>query len=42
MSGVLPPETVSQLFKVCRDGQWDALNTFSKNVLAEGYPVSQV
>lgn len=42
MSGALPTERVKELFDVCRAGDFDAMGVFAKNILADGFPVSQV
>ncbi|XAR62831.1 hypothetical protein NMG60_11017727 [Bertholletia excelsa] len=42
VSGVVPPEVVQALFSACRSGNFDLANKEVNNVIAEGYPVSQM
>ncbi|CAI9094873.1 OLC1v1030697C2 [Oldenlandia corymbosa var. corymbosa] len=42
VSGVVPEEVVQALYSACRSGNFDLADKEAKNVIAEGYPVSQV
>ncbi|KAK2969432.1 hypothetical protein RJ640_011802, partial [Escallonia rubra] len=42
VSGVVPQEVVQALFSGCRSGNFDLADKEVKNVIAEGYPVSQM
>ncbi|KAK3003865.1 hypothetical protein RJ639_019588 [Escallonia herrerae] len=42
VSGVIPQEVVQALFSGCRSGNFDLADKEVKNVIAEGYPVSQM
>ncbi|XP_073059421.1 replication factor C subunit 2 isoform X1 [Primulina eburnea] len=42
VSGVIPAEVVQALFSACRSGNFDLADIEVKNVIAEGYPVSQM
>ncbi|KAK8958598.1 hypothetical protein KSP40_PGU003561 [Platanthera guangdongensis] len=42
ISGVIPQDTVQTLFAACKSGEFDAANKEAGNVIAEGYPVSQM
>ncbi|XP_073142891.1 replication factor C subunit 2 isoform X2 [Henckelia pumila] len=42
VSGVIPAEVVQALFSACRSGNFDLADKEVKNVIAEGYPVSQL
>lgn len=42
VSGVIPKEVVQALFTACRGGNFDLVNKEVNNVIAEGYPVSQM
>ncbi|XP_059631782.1 replication factor C subunit 2 isoform X2 [Cornus florida] len=42
VSGVIPEETVQALFAACKSGNFDSANKEVNNVIAEGYPVSQM
>ncbi|KAK6938372.1 ATPase, AAA-type, core [Dillenia turbinata] len=42
VSGVIPEEVVQALFEACKSGNFDLANKEVNNVIAEGYPVSQM
>ncbi|KAM3305852.1 replication factor C subunit 2 isoform X1 [Capsicum chacoense] len=42
VSGVIPNEVVQAIFSACRSGNFDLANKEVNNVIAEGYPVSQM
>lgn len=42
VSGVIPQEVVDALFAACKSGNFDLANKEVNNVIAEGYPVSQM
>lgn len=42
VSGVIPKEVVLALFAACKSGNFDFANNEVNNVIAEGYPVSQM
>lgn len=42
VSGVIPEEVVQALFASCKSGDFDLANKEVNNVIAEGYPVSQM
>ncbi|KAK3013089.1 hypothetical protein RJ639_008150, partial [Escallonia herrerae] len=42
VSGVIPQEVVQALFSGCRSGNFDLADKEVKNVIADGYPVSQM
>ncbi|KAI4389758.1 hypothetical protein MLD38_001950 [Melastoma candidum] len=42
VSGVVPVEVVESLFTACKIGNFDLANKEVNNIIAEGYPVSQV
>ncbi|CAN4121090.1 unnamed protein product [Withania somnifera] len=42
VSGVIPNEVVQAVFSACRSGNFDLANEEVNNVIAEGYPVSQM
>lgn len=42
VSGVIPQEVVNALFTACKIGDFDLVNKEVNNVIAEGYPVSQM
>ncbi|KAK4352645.1 hypothetical protein RND71_028163 [Anisodus tanguticus] len=42
VSGVIPNEVVQAIFSACRSGNFDLANKEVNNVVAEGYPVSQM
>ncbi|CAN4081328.1 unnamed protein product [Withania somnifera] len=42
VSGVIPNEVVQAVFSACRSGNFDLANKEVNNVIAEGYPVSQM
>ncbi|CAM8979063.1 hypothetical protein QQ045_001434 [Rhodiola kirilowii] len=42
VSGVIPQNVVQALFEACKSGNFDTANTEVNNVIAEGYPVSQM
>jgi replication factor C subunit 2/4 len=42
VSGVIPQGVVESLFSSCRSGNFDLANNEVNNVIAEGYPVSQM
>lgn len=42
VSGVVPPEVVQAFFSSCRSGNFDLANKEVNDVIAEGYPVSQL
>ncbi|KAG8378236.1 hypothetical protein BUALT_Bualt08G0116700 [Buddleja alternifolia] len=42
VSGVIPGDVVQALFSACRNGNFDMADKEVKNVIAEGYPVSQM
>ncbi|KAL3363717.1 hypothetical protein AABB24_012778 [Solanum stoloniferum] len=42
VSGVIPNEVVQAIFSACRSGNFDLANKEVNNVIAEGYPVSQL
>ncbi|KAL3324044.1 hypothetical protein AABB24_038291 [Solanum stoloniferum] len=42
VSGVIPNEVVQAIFSACRSGNFDLANKEVSNVIAEGYPVSQM
>lgn len=39
---VIPQEVVEALFEACKSGNFDATNKEVDNVIADGYPVSQM
>ncbi|MQL88293.1 hypothetical protein Taro_020849 [Colocasia esculenta] len=42
VSGVIPQEAVLSLLEACKSGEFDAANKEVNNIIAEGYPVSQM
>ncbi|CDP10965.1 unnamed protein product [Coffea canephora] len=42
VSGVIPEDVVQALYSACRSGNFDLADKEVKNVIAEGYPVSQM
>ncbi|KAL0314345.1 UNVERIFIED_CONTAM: Replication factor C subunit [Sesamum angustifolium] len=42
VSGVIPEEVMQALFSACKSGNFDVADKEVKNVIAEGYPVSQM
>uniref|UniRef100_A0A2N9FCL1 AAA+ ATPase domain-containing protein n=1 Tax=Fagus sylvatica TaxID=28930 RepID=A0A2N9FCL1_FAGSY len=42
VSGVIPQEVVEELLVACKSGNFDLANKEVNNVIAEGYPVSQM
>ncbi|KAL6492904.1 Subunit of heteropentameric Replication factor C (RF-C) [Orobanche gracilis] len=42
VSGVIPEDIVQALFSACKSGNFDTADKEVKNVIAEGYPVSQM
>jgi replication factor C subunit 2/4 len=42
VSGVVPQEIVRALFAACKSGNFDLANKEVNNIIAEGYPVSQM
>ena len=42
VSGALPAATVQGIFATCLGNDFDALTTLATDLLAEGFPVSQV
>ncbi|CAA0827930.1 Replication factor C subunit 4 [Striga hermonthica] len=42
VSGVIPEDVVQALFSACKSGNFDTADKEVKNVIAEGYPVSQM
>ncbi|XP_047250847.1 replication factor C subunit 4-like isoform X2 [Capsicum annuum] len=42
VSGVIPNEVVQAIFSACRSGNFDLANKEVNNVIAKGYPVSQI
>ncbi|KAL7585723.1 replication factor C subunit 2 [Lactuca sativa] len=42
VSGVVPQEVVGDLLASCKSGSFDSANKQVNNVIAEGYPVSQI
>ncbi|CAL9173749.1 unnamed protein product [Musa hybrid cultivar] len=42
VSGVIPQEVVQAVFTACKSGDFDVANKEVNNVIAEGYPVSQL
>ncbi|MBA0567851.1 hypothetical protein Golob_005385 [Gossypium lobatum] len=42
VSGVIPVEVVEALYAACKSGNFDLANKEANNVIAEGYPVSQM
>ncbi|XWS25099.1 hypothetical protein CRYUN_Cryun27aG0042000 [Craigia yunnanensis] len=42
VSGVIPQEVVEALYAACKSGNFDLANKEVNNVIAEGYPVSQM
>ncbi|RVW51145.1 Replication factor C subunit 2 [Vitis vinifera] len=42
VSGVVPQHVVQALFAACKSGDFDSANKEVNNVIAEGYPVSQM
>ncbi|RWV90344.1 hypothetical protein BHE74_00018589 [Ensete ventricosum] len=42
VSGVIPQEVVEAVFAACKSGDFDVANKEVNNVIAEGYPVSQM
>ncbi|KAJ6798367.1 replication factor C subunit 2 [Iris pallida] len=42
VSGVIPQDVVQALFAACKTGEFDLANKEVNNVIAEGYPVSQM
>ncbi|XVE60290.1 hypothetical protein DITRI_Ditri05aG0116900 [Diplodiscus trichospermus] len=42
VSGVIPQEVVETLYAACKSGNFDLANKEVNNVIAEGYPVSQM
>ncbi|KAE8728336.1 Replication factor C subunit 2 [Hibiscus syriacus] len=42
VSGVIPREVVEALYAACKSGNFDSANKEVLNVIAEGYPVSQM
>ncbi|KAI8002654.1 Replication factor C subunit 2 [Camellia lanceoleosa] len=42
VSGVIPQEVVQAFFSACKSGNFDLANKEVNNVIAEGYPVSQM
>ncbi|XP_052203427.1 replication factor C subunit 2 [Diospyros lotus] len=42
VSGVIPQEVVHSLFSACKSGNFDLANKEVDNIIAEGYPVSQM
>ncbi|KAK6784803.1 hypothetical protein RDI58_018258 [Solanum bulbocastanum] len=42
VSGVIPNEVVQAIFSACRSGNFELANKEVNNVIAEGYPVSQL
>ncbi|PHT98574.1 Replication factor C subunit 4 [Capsicum chinense] len=42
VSGVIPNEVVQAIFSACRSGNFDLANKEVNNVIAKGYPVSQM
>ncbi|GAB4859099.1 hypothetical protein Ancab_010564 [Ancistrocladus abbreviatus] len=42
VSGVIPHEVVQALFAACKSGNFDLANKEVNNIIAEGYPISQM
>ena len=42
ISGALPADRVARIFEVCRSGSFEALTALADDIIADGYPVSQV
>ncbi|XP_010521280.1 PREDICTED: replication factor C subunit 4 [Tarenaya hassleriana] len=42
VSGVVPPEVVKGFFVACKSGNFDIANKEVDNIVAEGYPASQI
>ena len=42
ISGALPPDRLDSVFEVCKRNDFDAMQAFVDDVLADGYPVSQL
>ncbi|GAA0147919.1 DNA-directed DNA polymerase [Lithospermum erythrorhizon] len=42
VSGVIPEEAIQSLFSACKSGHFDLADSEVNNVIAEGYPVSQM
>ena len=42
ISGALPADRVARIFEVCRSGSFEALTALADEIIADGYPVSQV
>jgi replication factor C subunit 2/4 len=42
VSGVVPLEVVNKLFTACKSGDFDIANKEVDNIVAEGYPASQI
>ncbi len=42
ISGSVPNVTVKKAFDVCKAGNFDAMQSFVKDLLADGYPVAQL
>lgn len=42
VSGVIPQDAVQALFAACKSGEFDRANKEVNNIIAEGYPVSQM
>ncbi|XP_021896371.1 replication factor C subunit 2 [Carica papaya] len=42
VSGVIPQGVVDELFAACKSGNFDLANKEVSNIIAEGYPVSQM
>jgi len=42
VSGVIPEDVVKSLLAACRSGEFDVANKEVSNIIAEGYPVSQL
>eukprot|EP01133_Synstelium_polycarpum_P017512 gene17512-20892_t len=42
ISGTVPPKLIDQFLTVCRSNSFDKLQTFVQQLIAQGYPASQV
>ncbi|GJN13654.1 hypothetical protein PR202_gb00384 [Eleusine coracana subsp. coracana] len=42
VSGVIPEDVVKSLLAACRSGEFDVMNKEVSNIIADGYPVSQL
>uniref|UniRef100_A0A0A9E9J4 Replication factor C subunit 2 n=1 Tax=Arundo donax TaxID=35708 RepID=A0A0A9E9J4_ARUDO len=42
VSGVIPEDVVKSLFAACKSGEFDVANKEVSNIIADGYPVSQL